>query len=112
MYIHNCARKKKLEQIFEELKKIFTEGGDIPDARVRVLLDEIAPYAEQSYVELDSSISNTGSTLLHNAVWYNKPHLVQWLLDAGCSPNKPNMKGSTPMHFAVCFRSQFQSERI
>jgi len=28
--------------------------------------------------------------------------LVQWLVSHGADPNKQNMKGNTPLHFAVC----------
>jgi len=58
----------------------------------------------EGYLSLNTPISNTNSTFLHSAVWYHKHLVVQKLLEYGADPNAPNLKGNTPVHFAVSSR--------
>ena len=38
---------------------------------------------------------------LHDLVIYNKPKLIPWLIEHGCSTNVTDKRGRTPLHHAV-----------
>ena len=45
---------------------------------------------------------NNGLTLLHYAVFYNQPAIIQYLLDSGLDINQIiDIEGNTPLHFAI-----------
>lgn len=53
-----------------------------------------------------SRITNTADTMLHGAVFGNKPEITEMLIKAGCDVNEVNSKNQLPLYTAVDHRAE------
>lgn len=59
---------------------------------------------ERRGAKLDVLETRSGMTLLHYAVYGQRPEMLNFLIERGLSVNATNRAGMTPLHFAVAIR--------
>ncbi len=94
--------QQRAEEQFKKLKKMFLGAiTNLDEDAIKETLVESRELIDSGQLNINGHIKDTGSTFLHTAVWYRKLDLVKFLLAHGADPNARNIKGNTPLHFAV-----------
>ena len=94
--------QKKAEDTFHKLKKLFLGAiNTLDEDAILQVLREGQTLISSGHLDLNKPIKDTQSTFLHTAVWFRKLEIIKFLVLHGADPNRKNLKGNTPLHFAV-----------
>jgi ankyrin repeat protein len=96
------AETKSIERPSELSQNVEKPKEDIHMAIISGHYEIVKQHIEAG-TNLDQKEQMSGSTPLHTAITFNKPKMVQLLIDAGTDLSIKNNEGSTPLHNAAFF---------
>ena len=95
---------------YKFLAKVQSLGGNVESDRIlrssyshvkNGRWELVRMYLDQKLIDVNDKLSSDGTTLLHMAVWYNKPKVVKELVtEYHALPNIKDKDGDTPLGYA------------
>lgn len=91
---YDITEQEHNAQLFKELANAIKEKNE-----------ELVKNLIRAYPNIVHATNQKGSTLLHEAAYYNAPSIAQILIDAGAVVDRETDQGLTPLHYAAFFGS-------